>query len=62
MPRGSAWQAEYQSQILESARAHRVKFLCRPDEAAYFTASLLDGKNMFQTSQFFAIDGGWCFE
>jgi hypothetical protein len=39
-----------------------VKRLCRPDEAAYFTASLLDGKNMFQTSQFFAIDGGWCFE
>jgi len=38
-----------------------VKRLCRPEEAAYFTASLLDGKNTFQTSQFFAIDGGWCF-
>ena len=38
-----------------------VRRLCRPEEAAYFTASLLDGKNMFQTSQFFAIDGGWSF-
>ena len=38
-----------------------VKRLCRPDEAAYFTAGLLDGKNMFQTSQFFSIDGGWAF-
>lgn len=39
-----------------------VRRLCEPEEAAYFTASLLDGKNRFQTSQFFAIDGGWCFE
>jgi len=39
-----------------------VRRLCRTDEAAYFVASLLDGKNMFQTSQFFAIDGGWAFE
>lgn len=39
-----------------------VKRLCKPTEAAHFVAGLLDGKNMFQTSQFFAIDGGWCFE
>lgn len=38
-----------------------VRRLCRPEEAAHFTASLIDGKNAFQTSQFFAIDGGWCF-
>jgi len=39
-----------------------VKRLCKPEEAAHFTAGLLDGKNMFQTSQFFSIDGGWAFE
>ena len=39
-----------------------VRRRCEPEEAAYFTASLLDGKNGFQTSQFFAIDGGWAFE
>ena len=38
-----------------------VQRLCKPEEAAYFAAGLLDGKNMFQTSQFFAIDGGWSF-
>ena len=38
-----------------------VQRLCKPEEAAYFVAGLLDGKNMFQTSQFFAIDGGWSF-
>jgi NAD(P)-dependent dehydrogenase (short-subunit alcohol dehydrogenase family) len=38
-----------------------VQRLCKPEEAAYFVAGLLDGKNMFQTSQFFAIDGGWAF-
>lgn len=35
--------------------------LCEPEEAAYFVATLIDGKGTFQTSQFFAIDGGWSF-
>ena len=39
-----------------------VRRLCKPEEAAHFVASLIDGKNAFQTSQFFAIDGGWAFE
>ena len=39
-----------------------VRRLCQPEEAAHFVASLIDGKNAFQTSQFFAIDGGWAFE
>ena len=39
-----------------------LKRLCKPEEAAYFVAGLLDGKNAFQTSQFFSIDGGWAFE
>ncbi len=38
-----------------------MKRLCRPEEAAHFVATLIDGKGTFQTSQFFAIDGGWCF-
>ena len=38
-----------------------IKRLVTPPEAAYFTAGLLDGKNMVQTSQFFSIDGGWAF-
>jgi len=38
-----------------------MKRLCKPEEAAYFTATLIDGKGTFQTSQFFAIDGGWSF-
>ena len=39
-----------------------LRRLCQPEEAAHFVASLIDGKNAFQTSQFFAIDGGWAFE
>jgi NAD(P)-dependent dehydrogenase (short-subunit alcohol dehydrogenase family) len=35
--------------------------LCEPEEAAHFVATLIDGKGTFQTSQFFAIDGGWSF-
>jgi NAD(P)-dependent dehydrogenase (short-subunit alcohol dehydrogenase family) len=38
-----------------------MKRLCKPEEAAYFVATLIDGKGTFQTSQFFAIDGGWSF-
>jgi glucose 1-dehydrogenase len=38
-----------------------MKRLCKPEEAAYFVASLIDGRGTFQTSQFFAIDGGWSF-
>ena len=34
----------------------------RADQPDGYTTSLLDGKNAFQTSQFFAIDGGWAFE
>ncbi len=39
-----------------------MRRLCKPEEAAYFVATLIDGKGTFQTSQFFAIDGGWAFE
>ncbi len=39
-----------------------MRRLCRPEEAAHFVATLIDGKGTFQTSQFFAIDGGWAFE
>jgi len=39
-----------------------MKRLCKPEEAAYFAASLIDGKGTFQTAQFFPIDGGKCFE
>jgi 3-oxoacyl-[acyl-carrier protein] reductase len=35
--------------------------LCEPEEAAHFVATLIDGRGTFQTSQFFAIDGGWSF-
>jgi len=34
----------------------------KPEEAAHFVATLIDGKGTFQTGQFFAIDGGWSFE
>lgn len=34
----------------------------KPEEAAHFVATLIDGKGTFQTGQFFAIDGGWAFE
>ncbi len=33
-----------------------------PDEAAYFVATLIDGKGTFQAAQFFSICGGWAFE
>ena len=36
--------------------------LVEPEEAAYFVATLIDGKSTAQTSQFFAIDAGWSFE
>jgi NAD(P)-dependent dehydrogenase (short-subunit alcohol dehydrogenase family) len=39
-----------------------MRRLCKPEEAANFVATLIDGKGTFQTSQFFAIDGGWSFE
>ncbi len=39
-----------------------MRRLCRPEEAAHFVATLIDGKGTFQTSQFFSIDGGWAFE
>jgi NAD(P)-dependent dehydrogenase (short-subunit alcohol dehydrogenase family) len=29
------------------------------DEVAHFCASLLDGRNRFQTGQFFSLSGGW---
>jgi 3-oxoacyl-[acyl-carrier protein] reductase len=38
-----------------------MRRLCEPEEAAHFVAALIDGKGTFQTSQFFAIDGGWSF-
>ena len=34
----------------------------KPEEAAHFVATLIDGKGTFQTEQFFAIDGRWAFE
>jgi 3-oxoacyl-[acyl-carrier protein] reductase len=33
--------------------------LGRTDEVAHFCASLLDGRNKFQTGQFFSLSGGW---
>ena len=35
--------------------------LVEPEEAAYFTASLIDGVGTGQTGQFFCIDNGWAF-
>ncbi|PZC49477.1 MAG: 3-oxoacyl-[acyl-carrier protein] reductase [Chloroflexi bacterium] len=35
-----------------------IRRLGRTDEVAHFAASLLDGKNMFQTAQFFPLSGG----
>lgn len=34
----------------------------KPEEAAHFVATLIDGVGTFQTAQFFSIDGGWAFE
>ena len=39
-----------------------MRRLCKPEEAAHFVATLIDGTGTFQTSQFFSIDGGWAFE
>jgi NAD(P)-dependent dehydrogenase (short-subunit alcohol dehydrogenase family) len=38
-----------------------IRRLVQPGDAAYFVASLIDGKAYGQTGQFFAIDGGWSF-
>lgn len=35
-----------------------IRRLGRTDEVAHFAAALLDGKNMFQTGQFFPLSGG----
>ena len=34
----------------------------KPEEAAHFVATLIDGVGTFQTGQFFSIGGGWAFE
>ncbi len=39
-----------------------MRKLCKPEEAAHFVATLIDGVGTFQTGQFFSIDGGWAFE
>ena len=39
-----------------------MRRLCKPEEAAHFVATLIDGVGTFQTGQFFSIDGGWAFE
>jgi len=39
-----------------------MKRLGKPEEVAYFAATLIDGHGTFQTGQFFSIDGGWAFE
>ena len=38
-----------------------IRRLVQPEDAAHFVASLIDGKAMGQTAQFFSIDGGWAF-
>jgi NAD(P)-dependent dehydrogenase (short-subunit alcohol dehydrogenase family) len=50
---------EVRKQIEQSLPMGR---LVQPEEAAYFVASLIDGKGTGQTSQFFAIDAGWAEE
>jgi NAD(P)-dependent dehydrogenase (short-subunit alcohol dehydrogenase family) len=45
--------------LREIEQALPLKKLCDPEEAAYFIATLIDGRGTFQTAQFFAIDGGW---
>jgi len=39
-----------------------MKRFGKPEEAAHFVATLIDGVGTFQTAQFFSIDGGWAFE
>jgi NAD(P)-dependent dehydrogenase (short-subunit alcohol dehydrogenase family) len=34
----------------------------KPEEAAHFVATLIDGAGTGQTGQFFAIDNGWAFQ
>ncbi len=34
----------------------------KPEEAAHFVATLIDGVGTFQTAQFFSIGGGWAFK
>ena len=38
-----------------------IRRVVEAEDAAYFVATLLDGKAMGQTAQFFSIDGGWAF-
>ena len=38
-----------------------MRRLGKPEEAAHFVATLIDGVGTFQTGQFFSIDGGWAF-
>jgi glucose 1-dehydrogenase len=38
-----------------------IRRLVQPEDAAYFVATLIDGKATGQTAQFFPIDGGWSF-
>lgn len=39
-----------------------MKRFGKPEEAAHFVATLIDGVGTFQTAQFFSIGGGWAFE
>ena len=43
------------------ADAMPIHRLIEPEDAAYFVATLIDGKATGQTAQFFPIDGGWSF-
>jgi NAD(P)-dependent dehydrogenase (short-subunit alcohol dehydrogenase family) len=38
-----------------------IRRLVEPEDAAYFVAGLIDGKNTAMTAQFIPIDGGWSF-
>ena len=38
-----------------------IRRLVEPEDASYFVAGLIDGKNTAMTAQFFPIDGGWSF-
>jgi 3-oxoacyl-[acyl-carrier protein] reductase len=40
-------------------KAVPVKRLGDPREVAHFCAALMDGRNRFQTGQFFSLSGGW---
>ena len=45
----------------EVGDAMPIHRLIQPEDAAYFVATLIDGKATGQTAQFFPIDGGWSF-